>query len=225
MRHLDLTELRRRLGDPWAVEDTGPSGLGPVADELQALANHAYVDNDEPARREAEAILYFINIDNCFAPPLHAAASLAWTTLMRVKLGALRRKFGGCEPIDVPEMSRRLKAAVEQWGAYNHPLLAQFRDHPLMTRRSGFANWPPQWRPVGLNVARVKGEVGILEHARMNDLITNKIFLVIEQDRQRHVAVMAFDDGAFANLVYKLLRLNCGRSVKEIGDLDLSHLL
>src|SRR5688572_13730831 len=125
MKSLDLVELRRQLTDAWALDDVGPVRLGAVADEVQALAHRGYVDGDVQARREAEEVLYYINIDNCFAPPLHAVASFVWTTLMREKLASLRKRFGGCEPIDVPEMSRRLKAAVEQWGAYNHPLVAK----------------------------------------------------------------------------------------------------
>ena len=143
MRHLDLIELRRQLADPWALEDAGQAMLGAAAEELHLLAQRAYEQADEPSRREVEEILYFINIDNCFAPPLHSIAAVAWTTLMRVKLAALRRRFGGCEPIDVAEMSRRVRAAVEQWGAFNHPLLARLRQHPddLTAYRIWAKNW------------------------------------------------------------------------------------
>jgi pyrroloquinoline quinone (PQQ) biosynthesis protein C len=125
------------------LEDVPTASIGAAADDLQALAQRAYVDGDVPAKREAEEILYFINIDNCFAPPLHAVASMAWTTLMRVKLASLRRRFGGCEPIDVPEMSRRLKASVEQWGAYNHPVVALLRERAddLPAYRIWAKNW------------------------------------------------------------------------------------
>ena len=143
MRHLDLVELRRQLSDPWAQGESGQASLPAVAEELHALAHRAYDEGDEQARRETEEILYYINIDNCFAPPLHAVGSLAWTTLMRAKLAALRRQFGGCEPIDVPEMSRRLKAAVEKWGAYNHPLVGKLRQHPddVASYRIWAKNW------------------------------------------------------------------------------------
>ena len=141
MRHLDLTDLRRQLSDPWALDAQLP--LGPVSEELQVLAHRAYIDGDSNARREAEEILYFINIDNCFAPPLHGVAAVAWTTLMRVKLGALRKQFGGCEPIGVAEMSRRMKAAVAQWGAFNHPLIAQLRERweDIAAYRVWAKNW------------------------------------------------------------------------------------
>jgi len=136
---IDLQELRRSLADPWALDDKSLATLGAAAEELGALARRAYVDGNEAARREAEAILYYINIDNCFAPPLHGVAAVAWTTLMRTKLGAIKKQLGGCEPIDVPEMSRRLKAAVEQWGAYNHPVLKTIAD--LAPYRIWAKNW------------------------------------------------------------------------------------
>jgi pyrroloquinoline quinone (PQQ) biosynthesis protein C len=127
MPALDVLELRRQLADPWALDDVGPAAIAGLASQVDALARRAYVDDNREARLEAESLLYFINIDNCFAPPLHSAASFTWTTLMRVKLAALRRRFGGCEPIELPEMTRRLHAAVAKWGAYNHPLIDTLR--------------------------------------------------------------------------------------------------
>lgn len=143
MQHLDLTELRRQLVDSWALDDRGQHELGAMAEELRVLAHRAYDDGDIGARREAETLLYFINIDNCFAPPLHSLAAHAWTTLMRAKLASLRRTYGGCEPIDTAEMSRRLKAAVEQWGAYNHPLLVTLRQN--QSDVGAYRIWAKNW--------------------------------------------------------------------------------
>jgi len=138
---VDLVELRRQLSDPWASDDPGPAALGAVAGELQSLADRAYTAGEVEARRQAEQLLYMINIDNCFAPPLHTLAATVWTTLMRAKLAALRRAYGGCEPIDVPEMSKRLKGAVAQWGAYNHPVIATLHDGDLGAYRIWAKNW------------------------------------------------------------------------------------
>ena len=143
MRHLDIAEIRRQLADAWASEDPPATALEATASELATLARRAYIDDDRAARGDAEALLYFINIDNCFAPPLHPIAAMAWTTLMRVKLGALRRRFGGCEPIGVAEMSRRLREAVERWGAYNHPLIATLRSRP--SDLDAYRIWAKNW--------------------------------------------------------------------------------
>jgi pyrroloquinoline quinone (PQQ) biosynthesis protein C len=138
---LDIAELRRQVTDPWASEDPAPGLIEAATAELTALARRAYIDDDHAARTQAEAILYFINIDNCFAPPLHPIAGAAWSQLMRAKLAGLRRKWGGCDPIGVPEMARRLKAAVEQWGAYNHPVLATLRERDIGAYRIWAKNW------------------------------------------------------------------------------------
>ena len=101
----------------------------------------------------------------------------------------------------------------------------QLRDHPLMTRKSGVVSWPPEWKPVNDSRDNLKGELGILEDVGMHDLITNKIFLVMTHSSDRYFAVMAFDDEIFAKQLYLLLLGHIGRSLHDIGALDLSHLL
>lgn len=136
-------DLAFELSDPWAQDDPGPAALAEAAERFHVLARRAYGDGDPGARSDAERILYEINIASCFAPPLHAVPALAWTTLMRAKLAQLRRTFGGCEPIDVAEMSRRMKAAVAQWGAYNHPVLKRFAELP--DNLGAYRVWAKNW--------------------------------------------------------------------------------
>ena len=99
------------------------------------------------------------------------------------------------------------------------------REHPLMTRKSGYANWPPQWMSLSWTGAKINGEVGVLEEATMNDLITNKIFIRARDQGACYMAVLAFDDVAFAQQLCRLLLQSTGRSIRQIGDLDLSHML
>jgi hypothetical protein len=94
-----------------------------------------------------------------------------------------------------------------------------------MIRKSGIGSWPPQWQAVDRNVRAIEGEVGILEDVSMHDSIANKIFLAVQHRHDRHIAVLAFDDTTFVQQLYRILLKHIGRSVKEIGDLDLSHLL
>ena len=97
----------------------------------------------------------------------------------------------------------------------------KLRHHSLMTRKSGFVSWPPRWQPVDPHRSEVQGEVGILDDASMNDLITNKIFVAMVHLKERHTAVLAFDDEMFTNQLYRLFEKNIGRPIQEIGDLDL----
>ena len=143
MSAFDVLELRRRLADPWASGDPGPTALSQVVDDSYTLARRAYEQGDAAARHEAENLLYAMNIASCFAPPLDPRAALAWTVLVREKLAALRRELGGCEPLDEAEMRRRLLAAVEKWGAYNHPVMKVLGEtpHDLAAYRIWAKNW------------------------------------------------------------------------------------
>ena len=100
----------------------------------------------------------------------------------------------------------------------------KLREHPLMIRKSGFASWPPQWKPVDDKRGTIQGELGILEDVSMHDSIANKIFLAMDHRAERYITVLAFDDETFAKHLYPLLTKKIGCSLSEIGDLDLSTL-
>lgn len=113
-------------------------------------------------------------------------------------------------------------ANVIHTGSNGH---CRLRDHPLIIRKSGIPSWPPQWRPVGRDNGIIQGEVGILEDVSMSDLIENKIFLAMGHLGERYTSIIAFDDSTFARHLYPSLLKNIGRTIKDIGDLDLSHTL
>jgi hypothetical protein len=69
------------------------------------------------------------------------------------------------------------------------------------------------------------GEVGVLEDVMMSDLIDNKVFMFIQHGGLRYMGFMGFDDPAFCSEIDRLLKFHVGLSIKEIGDLDLSHTL
>jgi hypothetical protein len=104
-------------------------------------------------------------------------------------------------------------------------IVMHLREHPLMTYR-GVSNWPPVWTTTRVeNSPRPAGEVGVLEEALMNDLFDNKIFLVMLHDGNRYLGSLIFDDISFCHQVFALLKLNRGKRIKDIGDLDLSQTL
>ena len=59
----------------------------------------------------------------------------------------------------------------------------------------------------------------------MSDLITNKVFLMIQYERNRYMGLIAFDDERFCYEIYTLLKSKVGLSIREIGDIDLSYTL
>ena len=94
-----------------------------------------------------------------------------------------------------------------------------------MIRASGFPNWPPIWTNPRRNENRPWGEIGTLEQALMSNLITNKVFLMIQYEHNRYMGLIAFDDERFCYEIYTLLKSKVGLSIREIGDIDLSYIL
>ena len=64
-----------------------------------------------------------------------------------------------------------------------------------------------------------------LDSRLMSDLTDTKLFMFIEYQSFRYMGLMAFDDPKSCHAIYTLLKSNIGRSIKEIGDLDVSYTL
>jgi hypothetical protein len=102
----------------------------------------------------------------------------------------------------------------------------QLRDHPLMIRKSVYPSWPPTWTTTHHDQNdKPTGEIGTLHQVLTSELLDNKIFLFIQFQGFRYMGFMGFDDLAFCSQIYALLKAHIGLSIKEIGDLDLSHTL
>jgi len=102
----------------------------------------------------------------------------------------------------------------------------KLRDHPLMSYR-GVPNWPPVWTLItsNISVGIPRGELGVLKYVHSNSLMSNKCFLVIDFNEKVYIGSLIFQDHAFCGQISNLLRDHVGRPIKEIGDLDVSHLL
>ncbi len=100
------------------------------------------------------------------------------------------------------------------------------RDHPLMARKGGLKVWPPRW----ITTRQVEdvypiGEIGILERVLVNKVVKNMVFLLVQHRGVQYVGALHFDDQQFCDELSSLLKLRIGHSIKDIGDLDLSHTL
>ena len=172
---LDLTYLRSLVRGPWWV--LGERAALAAATEASAtLARRAYQDNDRDARAEAETVIYFLNLDSCFAPPVKPAAAVVWTTLMQAKLARLRRELAP-EPradMTVGDMQAALEAAVAEWGAYNHPVLGELEQG---AGRDAYRVWAKNWfgscygfsQQLASLVQRTTGEVKKIVLENLND--------------------------------------------------------
>ena len=100
----------------------------------------------------------------------------------------------------------------------------QFRDHPLLSHR-GVPAWPPAWTQSDAGyrtqTKTLRGEIGILKHVLTHDAMPNKCFLVIEHEGERWMGCLLISDRMFCDQICDLLKTHLGRSIKEIGDLDL----
>src|SRR5262245_42478459 len=102
--------------------------------------------------------------------------------------------------------------------------LMELRDHPLMVYRS-IRNWPPIWtkksRPITL-----RGEIGTLNRVVLTRIEPpKKCFLFIDFNGESYTGTLIFDDASFCRQISDLLRQHSGKSIKDIGDLDLSFTL
>jgi len=114
---------------------------------------------------------------------------------------------------DVPSINRR-------------EFTIKLRNHPLMTRRSGLRAWPPLWIDTrGESYPKPIGELGYLKSVARHDSILNGLFIWVVHQKVTYVGMMNFDDPAFCREIHKVLLENVGREIKDIGDIDLSHLL
>jgi hypothetical protein len=101
----------------------------------------------------------------------------------------------------------------------------ELRHHPFM-RRHGMCNWPPIWTNARKeNNKTLRGEIGVLRYIHSNDRISNKCYIVIEHEKEHFVGSLIFDDIEFCRQISSLLQQHIGRSIEEIGDLDLSYTL
>ena len=98
----------------------------------------------------------------------------------------------------------------------------KLRDHPIMIRTNGYRSWPPSWTAAdqGRDEKPI-GEVGTLEDVVRSHIIDDKLFLFMESDGFRYMGFINFDDPGFCTKIYGLMKSRMGRSIKEIGDIDL----
>ena len=70
----------------------------------------------------------------------------------------------------------------------------------------------------------LRGEIGVLKYV-LGQPSKNTCFLLIAHDDGHYLGALLFDDRLFCQQIGKILKTCTGRTIKEIGDLDLSHLL
>jgi hypothetical protein len=119
-----------------------------------------------------------------------------------------------------------LSAVVEDLLCHN---FARTICHYVYARQlSQHANWPPIWvSGAGYKTYKKNlGEVGTLIDVILNEVAPDKLFLRMEiKSERQYMGCLAFNDPMFCRQLYIFLQDHIGKSIKEIGDLDLSYTL
>jgi hypothetical protein len=81
---------------------------------------------------------------------------------------------------------------------------------------------PPAVRRSASPIARwILGELGTLGHAQVSVVDPGTCFIAMTHDDFYFLGELRFDDHEFCSRVYGLLKANLGRSILEIGSLDI----
>jgi hypothetical protein len=96
------------------------------------------------------------------------------------------------------------------------------RDHPLMMFR-GNRSWPPDWLwSHGCDDTHPRGEVGILKNV-IPSTTADGCFLIMEHCGAEYEGALLLNDSAFSREIFRLLVRSSGKTIREIGDIDLTH--
>ncbi|HEY6366040.1 MAG TPA: hypothetical protein VI585_14760 [Candidatus Binatia bacterium] len=95
------------------------------------------------------------------------------------------------------------------------------RDHPLMMFQNN-RSWPPDWLwRHGYDDTHPRGEVGILKNV-IPSTRTGGCFLVIEHCGAEYIGALLVNDPAFSREIFRLLVRCSGKTIREIGEIDLT---
>ena len=89
----------------------------------------------------------------------------------------------------------------------------------------GIHNWPPIWTSTVTGVRSFGRELGVLKSARLLEHSPAKCYLIVEHEKLTYMGCLMFDDMTFCKQIYELLQFHIGRSIADIGNIELSHTL
>ena len=100
------------------------------------------------------------------------------------------------------------------------------RDHPLMVYK-GDRSWPPRWlRRAANDTTNSRGEVGILKDVIPSFIAPyDRCFLIMEHRGAEYIGPLLLSDTAFCREIVEVLLQNRGKTMQEIGSIDLAHTL
>lgn len=102
----------------------------------------------------------------------------------------------------------------------------KLRDHPGLSFH-GVCSWPPVWLSAGgKKKTRPRGEIAILKEVTLSSAAPRDLcLLAIEDEGAEYMGTLPIEDASFCRAIYRILLKHLGRSIKEIGDIDLGYTL
>jgi hypothetical protein len=86
----------------------------------------------------------------------------------------------------------------------------------------GVPSWPPPWLGIDTNEA-LTSELAVLKHVFIDAPNKKKCFLIVEYEGCAFIGFLKLDDVAFCARIATILTKQTGRSIREIGDIDLGR--
>jgi len=105
------------------------------------------------------------------------------------------------------------------------PALLPLRNHPeLIIGRH--PSWPPIWVHTRTEPYKeLTGEVGVFTGTILYEFAPTRLYVQMEFNGERYLGCLMTQTAVFNRQLHDLLQNHIGLSIKEIGDLDLSHTL
>ena len=123
------------------------------------------------------------------------------------------------------DRERRNEIELTKRGSYYSYGPMKLRDHRMMSHR-GVKNWPPVWTRLGtMSSKSSEGKLVFFSILFSIPKCPVGAFVVIEHEGKTYVGTLLFQDRAFCKQVSDLLHRHVKRTIKEIGNLDLSDTL
>jgi hypothetical protein len=104
----------------------------------------------------------------------------------------------------------------------SQPML--LREHPMMSYRGTAVGPRPGCGYGAMTLPIHRGEIGILKAAMRSTIEPyDRCFLIMEHRGAEYLGALLLSDPAFCRDICRMLIQYCGKPIREIGDIDLSH--
>lgn len=206
---------------------------------LQLFEN---VHADEPSacgrafRNRCRVMISDITKDPSFSPYVSVARANGFCAVQstpivapdRSAIGMLSTHFA-----EVHHLSDEEEIALDNHAAKISRLIIELFDVAIVQLRShpglflgGNPSWPPVWANANRHLPSTAwGELGVLLKAYTTDKLSKTCYLVMVHESETYVGALILENAALCQRLCSVFQRNIGRTISEIGSLDLAYTL